>query len=126
MIDKSGKRSIFKDVDRLKLVYNYITRTMDLNKLKLYGVIQDYFPLHNEWKLTGKDILMPASESRESLFVNKIMTCILYSEEVENEDENEAVGLKDKWSWSSVNQVIPLDSIKNYFGEKIGLKFAYQ
>ena len=61
-------------MDRIRLVYNFITRTMDLNKLKLYGVIQDFFPLHNEWKLTGHDILMVSAETKDSAFVNKIMT----------------------------------------------------
>ena len=59
----TGKREIFKVSDKINLVHRQISRQMDLGKLEKYGIIDQCFPLHDEFNLTGDDYL----QSNESI-----------------------------------------------------------
>ena len=61
--DLTGKQGIFRETDKISLVYQQILRQVDLSSLQYYKIIDQYFPLHNEFDLTGTDSL----QSRETI-----------------------------------------------------------
>ena len=52
-IDEEDNRSIFTNINRLKVMNTAINELMVVQNLTYYGYIEAFFPLHNEFELKG-------------------------------------------------------------------------
>lgn len=105
----SSKKVLLRNVDVLKMIPSYIGRKLSLDYLKSKNIIQDFYPLHNYHDLSGS---MPKPSM--SMFSN-------YSQGIKIKKKD----LIYKWPSSFFNTNLPLNHIRKYFGEKIGLYFAF-
>ena len=59
VVAETGERSIFREIDRLKILDSMIQRKLVVRKLMANGYLVDYFPLHNDWFRNGKVRFLP-------------------------------------------------------------------
>lgn len=59
MVSETGERSIFREIDRLKILDTMIQRKLVVRKLMNCGYLVDYFPVHNDWIRNGKMRFVP-------------------------------------------------------------------
>lgn len=67
MVDESGKRSLFRGMDKIKLIYSRIGRQIKLGHLQKHNMIVAHFALHDYWELNefaSSDIEMKPRRSQ--------------------------------------------------------------
>ncbi len=64
---ETGELSIFREIDRLKILDNLIQSKLVVRKLMKNGYLIDYFPLHNEWFRNGKMRFIPGEDGAPPL-----------------------------------------------------------
>lgn len=50
-INESGRRSLFKAMERIRLMSSHIETVVDLHYLELNDHLVAHFPIHNKWQL---------------------------------------------------------------------------
>ena len=137
-INEKCERSIFLNMEKMKVINDIILKNMNMVYLIKHQYIETYFPLHNYNELNldknrtlfntlvSSQIIQEKEDDKNSIEIKKLFTEL--ADEAENTDFNvtdesclekeTAFNYKRPWH-------ISIETIRNYFGEKIGIYFSF-
>ena len=131
-----GKREIFMQMDRIKLVMSMIQHSIEVFDLMGQNFIKDYFPLHDRFVVNGEpktllfielinvEQLVNKSDSSREKEIKKFLEIMKENAETSDFLEQRLVDdLRFHWfhPWH-----ISIDALRDYFGEKIAIYFSLQ
>ena len=131
-----GKREIFMQMDRIKLVMSMIQHSIEVFDLMGQKFILDYFPLHDRFVVNGEpktvlfielinvEQLVNKSDSSREKDIKKFLEIMKENAEVSDFLEQR---LRDDLRFQFLRPwYISIDALRDYFGEKIAIYFSLQ
>ena len=114
-IGYNREKSLFRSMERIRLINSYIETAIDIHLLEAKGFIVAHFPTQTYSEFESH---LLTQKSEHSNIIRTIFT----------DCDNNIIKqqpLKQCWKTNIWNQQIPLSKIRNYFGEKIALYFEF-
>ena len=116
--DESYERSLFQSMDRIKLTYILMERTLNSLVAKQSNLLVNSFPFHNRFTLFGEKRMKDESKSTSTQIGLKGIK--LAHQEIF--EDTVVKGLSHNWS----NLILtPSTKVRDYFGEKVAMYFSF-
>ena len=133
-INELGNRDIFLQMERIKLIVNYVTKTIKLDALIKCGTMVNYFAPHDKFilhfnykipkfiEIVNIEKLLSKNDDYELRDINIFLEVM--KDEAEESDFLEQSLRKDQPFILYKPWKVSIDSLRDYFGEKIALYFS--
>lgn len=121
VVNENNNRSIFSNNDKFKIMNNAIEGVLLLQNLISYGYITSYFPLHDEYELTG---WVRTKDPQPDQIEDNLRKCM--DDEVFQTIYREPKFVIPEWKLGLTKIFNPPTTIiRNYYGEKIAYYFDF-
>ena len=135
-LNERGDRGLFRSMDRIKLLHNMLLDSINIYELEAVGLITGITPLHDQFALDGKskeplfDEFPGIKNFHEPLDVTekkaKILGLLQGMSDTASPSDFIDQPLTEKLAFNCYDMAeINIESIQNYFGEKVALYFEF-